>query len=42
MIHVSEKAWKTEGSRMWLEVGSKVNYRDIITGISVASANARA
>lgn len=39
MVYVSEKAWRIEGSRMWLEVGSKVNYRDIITGISVASAN---
>jgi D-alanyl-D-alanine carboxypeptidase (penicillin-binding protein 5/6) len=39
MVYVSEKAWRTEGSRMWLEERSKVSYRDIITGISVVSAN---
>ncbi|MGI6777261.1 MAG: D-alanyl-D-alanine carboxypeptidase family protein [Acetivibrionales bacterium] len=39
LVPVSEKAWKVEGSRMFLEVGSKVRYEDIITGISVVSAN---
>lgn len=39
LVHISEKAWKTGGSTMFLEVGTKVPYGDIITGISVASAN---
>lgn len=38
-VYISEKAWKVEGSRMFLEVGSKVPFREIITGISVDSAN---
>jgi D-alanyl-D-alanine carboxypeptidase (penicillin-binding protein 5/6) len=39
LVPISEKAWRMEGSRMFLEVGTKVPYRDIITGISVVSAN---
>jgi serine-type D-Ala-D-Ala carboxypeptidase (penicillin-binding protein 5/6) len=39
LVPISEKAWRTEGSRMFAEVGSKVKYGDIITGISVVSAN---
>ena len=39
LVPVSEKAWKAEGSRMFLEVGTKVKYQDLITGISVVSAN---
>lgn len=39
MVPVSEKAWKTEGSIMFLEVGRKVKYSELITGISVVSAN---
>ena len=39
LVPISEKAWKMEGSRMFLEVGTKVPYRDIVTGISVVSAN---
>ncbi|NLH59601.1 MAG: D-alanyl-D-alanine carboxypeptidase [Clostridiales bacterium] len=39
LVHISEKAWRTGGSTMFLEVGTKVPYGDIITGISVASAN---
>ena len=40
-VTVSEKAWRTgmEGSEMFLDVGSKVPLRDILTGISVVSAN---
>ncbi|MDD4189283.1 MAG: D-alanyl-D-alanine carboxypeptidase [Eubacteriales bacterium] len=38
-VYVSEKAWKAEGTRMFLEVGSKAPFRDIIKGISVQSAN---
>jgi D-alanyl-D-alanine carboxypeptidase (penicillin-binding protein 5/6) len=39
MVTVSEKAWKTEGSIMFIEVGTQVKLEDIITGISVVSAN---
>lgn len=39
LVPISEKAWRMEGSRMFLEVGTKVPYRDIVTGISVVSAN---
>ena len=39
MVPVSEKAWRMEGSRMFLEVGTRASYRDIVTGISVVSAN---
>lgn len=39
LVPISEKAWKMEGSRMFLEVGAKVPYREIVTGISVVSAN---
>ncbi len=39
LVPVSEKAWKTDGSEMFLEVGKSATYRDIIMGISVVSAN---
>lgn len=39
LVPISEKAWRIEGSRMFLEVGTKISYREIITGISVVSAN---
>jgi len=39
LVPISEKAWKMEGSRMFLEVGTKVPFREIVTGISVVSAN---
>jgi len=39
LVSVSEKAWRMEGSKMFLELGSKVPYREIIMGISIASAN---
>lgn len=39
LVNVSEKAWKMEGSKMFLQVGTKVPYRDIISGISIDSAN---
>lgn len=39
LVPVSEKAWRMEGSRMFLEVGTRVPYKDIVTGISVVSAN---
>jgi D-alanyl-D-alanine carboxypeptidase (penicillin-binding protein 5/6) len=39
LVPVSEAAWKIEGSRMFLEVGKEAKYSDIVTGISVVSAN---
>jgi len=38
-FNVSEKAWKMEGSRMFLEVGSKVMVKDLIQGVAVQSGN---
>lgn len=38
-VIVSEKAWRTEGSEMFLLVGDKASFGDILTGISVVSAN---
>lgn len=38
-VPISEAAWRMDGSRMFLEVGHTASYRDIITGISVVSAN---
>jgi len=39
LVNVSENAWRMEGSKMFLELGSKVPYREIIKGISIVSAN---
>ncbi|HOM02023.1 MAG TPA: D-alanyl-D-alanine carboxypeptidase family protein [Acetivibrio sp.] len=38
-VVISEKAWRMEGSKMFLLVGDKVKFGDIMTGISVVSAN---
>ncbi|HKL78360.1 MAG TPA: D-alanyl-D-alanine carboxypeptidase family protein [Gammaproteobacteria bacterium] len=38
-VRVSEKAWRTEGSRMFLEVGDEVPLKRIIKGIIVESGN---
>ncbi len=38
-VYISEDAWRIEGSKMFLMVDSKVPLSDIITGISVVSAN---
>jgi len=39
MVTVSKKAWKTGGSRMFLEVGTKVSVRDLLIGMLVDSGN---
>lgn len=36
---VSEKAWKTEGSKMFVHVGDKVAIRDLHKGIAIQSGN---
>jgi len=38
-VVVSEKAWRTEGSRMFIEVGSRVSLEDLLLGMIVQSGN---
>src|SRR5690606_30050144 len=38
-VTVSEKAWRTPGSRMFIEVGSRVKVEDLIMGLIVQSGN---
>lgn len=38
-VTVSENAWRTGGSRMFIRVGSNVAIEDLIKGIAVASGN---
>jgi D-alanyl-D-alanine carboxypeptidase (penicillin-binding protein 5/6) len=39
MVTVSEKAWKTQGSKMFIHVGDRVKVEDLIKGIAIASGN---
>ncbi|MCP5433561.1 MAG: D-alanyl-D-alanine carboxypeptidase [Alphaproteobacteria bacterium] len=38
-FHVSEKAWRMGGSKMWTEVGSDIRIGDLLHGIIVQSGN---
>lgn len=38
-VHVSEKAWRTEGSRMFINPNSKVPVHDLLQGLIVQSGN---
>lgn len=38
-VTISEKAWRTEGSRMFIEVGKRVSVRDLLMGLIVQSGN---
>lgn len=38
-VLVSKKAWKAQGSRMFIKAGSKVSVQDLIYGVTVASGN---
>ena len=38
-VTISEKAWRTEGSRMFVEVGKRVTVRDLLFGMIVQSGN---
>ena len=38
-VTVSEKAWRTEGSRMFIEVGKRVSVQDLLLGMIVQSGN---
>ncbi len=37
--HVSEKAWRTEGSRMFIEVDTQVSVDDLLRGMIIQSGN---
>ena len=39
MVVVSEKAWRQEGSRMFIKVGTQVKVEDLIKGMIVQSGN---
>ncbi len=38
-VHVTKKAWKTGGSKMFIEVNTKVPVEELIKGIAVVSVN---
>jgi len=38
-VTVSEKAWRTEGSRMFIEVGTRVSVEELLLGMIVQSGN---
>ena len=39
LVTISEKAWRMEGSRMFIEVGKKVSVQDLLMGLIVQSGN---
>jgi len=39
LVTVSERAWRTQGSKMFIKVGSQVKVEDLLKGIAVASGN---
>jgi D-alanyl-D-alanine carboxypeptidase (penicillin-binding protein 5/6) len=39
LLTVSEKAWRMEGSKMWIEVGEKVRVEDLLRGLIIQSGN---
>lgn len=39
MVNISEKAWKTGGSRMFIKVGTQVSVQNLLQGIIVQSGN---
>jgi D-alanyl-D-alanine carboxypeptidase (penicillin-binding protein 5/6) len=38
-VTISERAWRTPGSRMFIEVGSRVSVEDLMLGVIVQSGN---
>jgi D-alanyl-D-alanine carboxypeptidase (penicillin-binding protein 5/6) len=38
-VRISEKAWRTEGSRMFVKVNDEVPVRDLVQGVVVVSGN---
>ena len=39
MVTVSEKAWRTQGSKMFIKVGERVRVEDLLKGIAISSGN---
>lgn len=39
LVTVSEKAWRTQGSKMFIKVGVRVRVEDLIKGVAIASGN---
>lgn len=39
LVTISEKAWRTKGSRMFVEVGKQVSVEDLLQGMIVQSGN---
>lgn len=39
MANISEKAWKTSGSRMFVELGNQVKIEDLLKGVIIQSGN---
>lgn len=39
MVTISEKAWRTGGSRMFIEVGKQVSLEDLLKGLIIQSGN---
>ncbi len=39
MVTISEKAWRTPGSRMFIEVGKQVSVEDLLKGMIIQSGN---
>ena len=38
-VRISEKAWRTEGSRMFVEVNTQVSVADLLKGVIIQSGN---
>lgn len=39
MVNISERAWRTGGSKMFIEVGDRVSVNDLLHGIIIVSGN---
>ena len=39
LVTISEKAWKTSGSRMFVELGNQVRIEDLLKGVIIQSGN---
>jgi D-alanyl-D-alanine carboxypeptidase (penicillin-binding protein 5/6) len=39
LVTVSERAWRTQGSKMFIKVGDRVRVEDLLKGVAIASGN---
>ena len=39
MVHISEKAWRMEGSKMFVKVNTQVSVEDLLKGVVIQSGN---